>query len=201
MRAAPFHFTRFAVSLPAFPKQIEGVAMRVLKLAIMVALAAVLIPTAASAHRHHAAARHHHSGLYICTGCVVRQTAVGPVAVSGRNADRLVGAINALWAAGFRGPVNCAAPVGTHVRHSLHYTGDACDMAQTGWGRSTSRLMYHAGAILARFGLRDGCSFRDCGHIDTGMAFARAKVRQRERQAVYASAWPRDDVYRDRWRW
>jgi hypothetical protein len=120
-----------------------------------------LIHMLKSAHRSR-------SGLYICAGCVVRETAAGIVAVSADNANRLVGAIDALVEAGFRGPVHCAAPYGTHVRNSLHHTGDACDMAQTGWGRSSAHIMYHASMILARFGVNDGCSFGDCGHISVG---------------------------------
>jgi hypothetical protein len=28
--------------------------------------------------------------------------------------------------------------------------------------------MYHASSIIAAHGLRDGCSFHDCGHVDSG---------------------------------
>jgi hypothetical protein len=28
--------------------------------------------------------------------------------------------------------------------------------------------MYHVGDLAAKWGLRDGCSFGDCGHIDDG---------------------------------
>lgn len=131
-----------------------------------------LFGTAAQAHeRHHSHHRFHGATsrqIYICAGCVVRETMAGAVAVSEENASRLAGAINALYDAGFRGPVNCAAPYGTHVAHSLHHTGNACDMAQTGWGKSSAQIMYHASAILARFGVNDGCSFGDCGHISVG---------------------------------
>lgn len=144
-----------------------------------------LITTAEARQHHHSAgassgAHHHHSarsgharsGLYVCGGCVVRDTNAGKVAVSAANADRIVATINDLWNHGFRGPVNCAARPGTHVRGSLHYSGNACDMAQTGWGRTPAKIMYHAGSIIASHGMRDGCSFRDCGHIDMGYALA-----------------------------
>lgn len=130
----------------------------------------------------------HRDQLYICAGCVVRHTAAGVVAVSERSADRLVGAINALVEAGFRGDINCAAPYGTHVARSLHHTGDACDMAQTGWGRSSARIMYHASDILARFGVNDGCSFGDCGHISVGSreAFGGRRYASRRHRIHYA---------------
>lgn len=65
--------------------------------------------------------------------------------------------------------IGCWAPVGTHVAHSNHYHGGACDFDQTGRNR-TAKKMYHVRDLAAKWGLRDGCSFRDpdCGHIDDG---------------------------------
>ena len=65
--------------------------------------------------------------------------------------------------------IGCWAPAGTHVVNSNHYHGGACDFDQTGWGRTNSQ-MYHVSSLAAKWGLRDGCSFRrpDCGHIDDG---------------------------------
>lgn len=65
--------------------------------------------------------------------------------------------------------IGCWAPVGTHVANSNHYHGGACDFDQTGWGR-TNPTMYHVHDLVAKWGLRDGCSFRrpDCGHVDDG---------------------------------
>ena len=156
-----------------------------MRMIIAIVFACVLVnPAFAYHHRHHAyhAVHHrshyvhvarHNSGLYVCNGCVVRDTLAGIVAVSAANADRLVKVIDDLWHAGFRGPVHCAAPYGTHVSHSLHYSGNACDFAQYGWGKTHSAVMYHSGRIIAADGLRDGCSFRDCGHVDTGFGLAR----------------------------
>jgi len=131
---------------------------------------------AASHHRHHVRHHIHHAryhgghshGIYKCAGCVVRDTLAGIISVSARNADKFVDTINELWNAGFRGPVNCAA-AGGHVRNSRHYSGNACDLAQTGWGKTVA-FMYHqeAAAIIAKHGLHNGCSFRDCGHISDG---------------------------------
>jgi len=112
--------------------------------------------------------------------------------VNAGHASQFIGAIADLVAAGFRGHVNCFAR-GGHVRHSLHYTGEACDFAQLGRNvvAPGARIMYHAHAILARWGLRDGCSFHDCGHADTGRVFAatthrRYADRGERRQAKYA---------------
>lgn len=147
------------------------------KLALgLIVLVGLASPAFAKHHykHHRTVAHHHHRGggdFYVCGGCVVRETKAGKVAVSSSNGDRLVSAINALWDAGFRGRVHCAAS-GGHIPGSLHYSGNACDMAQRGWGKTVA-IMYHASAIIHQFGLRDGCSFSDCGHIDTGMALAR----------------------------
>jgi hypothetical protein len=104
---------------------------------------------------------------------VTVHSAAGSITVNAAHASQFVGAIADLVAAGFRGPVHCYARSG-HVRHSLHYTGEACDFAQLGRNRvaSGAGIMYHAHAILARWGLRDGCTFHDCGHADTGRTYA-----------------------------
>lgn len=52
-----------------------------------------------------------------------------------------------------------------HKSGSNHAWGGACDIDQTGWGR-TSGFMYRAGAAIRAAGLYDGCSFRDCGHVE-----------------------------------
>jgi hypothetical protein len=60
--------------------------------------------------------------------------------------------------------VGCYAR-GHHVRGSNHYIGAACDI-QTGWNR-TIPAMYHAGKWIKEAGLYDGCSFGDCGHVES----------------------------------
>lgn len=62
--------------------------------------------------------------------------------------------------------INCYDYAG-HVPNSQHYRGTGCDFEQTGWNK-TDKPMYHLGGLAAKHGLRDGCSFRDCGHIDAG---------------------------------
>jgi hypothetical protein len=37
--------------------------------------------------------------------------------------------------------------------------------------------MYHARAVIARHGFRDGCSFNDCGHVDDGQSVRHAQRR------------------------
>jgi hypothetical protein len=68
---------------------------------------------------------------------------------------------------GYHVPANitrCWAPHGTHVPGSNHYIGAACDI-QTGWNRGP-KFVYHISDIIKEAGLYDGCSFRDCGHIE-----------------------------------
>jgi hypothetical protein len=99
---------------------------------------------------------------------VTVQTKAGPITVASQLASRFVGFINALPYTPRH--VSCFARSG-HVRNSRHYAGAACDIDQTGWGR-TSKAMYHIGDLAARFGLRNGCSFGDCGHVDDGQAIS-----------------------------
>jgi hypothetical protein len=139
-------------------------------------------------HRHHHFARSSHGShrvSYVHGGfsLVTVTSAAGPITVNAAHASQFIGAIADLVAAGFRGPVHCYAR-GGHVRHSLHYTGEACDFAQLRRNvvAPGARIMYHAHTILARWGLRDGCTFHDCGHADTGRIFA-AVTRERYAEA------------------
>jgi hypothetical protein len=128
-----------------------------------------------SSHRSRSAHADYQHGFSLVTV----NSAAGSITVNAAHASQFVGAIADLVAAGFRGPVHCYAR-GGHVRHSLHYTGEACDFAQTGRNRvaAGARIMFHAHAILARWGLRDGCTFHDCGHADTGRTYAALTHRQ-----------------------
>jgi hypothetical protein len=139
-------------------------------------------------HIHHARYHGGHShGIYQCAGCVVRDTLAGVVSVSARNAERFVGVINDLVNAGFRGSVHCAA-AGGHVRHSRHYSGNACDF--NGGVRShnrmgTASMMYgkEAAVIIAKHGFTNGCSFRDCGHVSDGEGGGRRYASRRVHHA------------------
>jgi hypothetical protein len=99
-------------------------------------------------------------------GLVTVQTAAGRITIAAGFQHKIVPFIAAVVARGFKGQVHCFAR-GGHVRGSLHYSGNACDFAQTGWGR-TRAPMYHVADLAREYGLRDGCTFRDCGHIDSG---------------------------------
>lgn len=133
--------------------------------------------------RHHR--RWHHRGVsrrWRRSGCVgachdyhppwrglVRvHTAAGiTITVSPQFAPKIEGFIRDLVASGYHPRrIHCYARSG-HVRHSLHYTGNACDFDQRGWGL-TDRMMYHVSGLAAKWGLRDGAEFRDWGHIDNG---------------------------------
>ena len=104
---------------------------------------------------------HFHGGLTSVT------TAVGPITVASAWVDKFEGFIADLVASGYRpNAVSCYSPTG-HMRNSLHHIGEACDIDQRARNRTAGR-MYHVRDLAAKWGLRDGCSFHDCGHIDTG---------------------------------
>jgi hypothetical protein len=174
--------------------------MRLVVSALPFALALLFgVPTVASAHALHRHARHHHYRHWHYAGrqhhwdhearghgrharyamrdehrhvggLVHEDTAAGNITVAAGAATKFKDLIAALVAKGFRGDVGCYAASG-HIAHSLHHSGNACDFAQTGKNRTVA-IMYHSGALIRSFGLRDGCSFGDCGHVDTGTAFA-----------------------------
>ena len=58
----------------------------------------------------------------------------------------------------------CWSPRGTRVAGSNHYIGAACDI-QTGWNRGPE-FIYHMDDIVKQAGLYNGCTFRDCGHVE-----------------------------------
>jgi hypothetical protein len=88
--------------------------------------------------------------------------------VNAHSASRFKGFIHDLEANGrpIR-VIGCYAKWG-HIRHSYHHMGNACDIEQYGFGRTTYHAMYHIRGLAHKWGLRDGCEFGDCGHIDTG---------------------------------
>jgi hypothetical protein len=150
-----------------------------MKSALVVAMLSVALPALAHPSiivRHHhlvrvdlrhypAQAESRQGSGYHPAGTVTVGTAAGPITVASDAADKFVSLTNDLVAHGFHGSVSCAAT--GHMPNSLHHTGHACDFAQTARNRTVG-VMYHAAAIIAAHGLRDGCSFGDCGHVDTG---------------------------------
>jgi hypothetical protein len=112
-------------------------------------------------------------------GTVTVSTAAGPITVAADAADKFVSLTNDLVAHGFHGSVNCAAT--GHMPNSLHHTGHACDFAQTARNRTVG-VMYHVSDIIAAHGLRDGCSFGDCGHVDTGAPIGATRLASASRR-------------------
>lgn len=81
--------------------------------------------------------------------------------------------------------VTCLSYSKRHVRGSFHFRGRACDVDQTGWGRTPAPKVVLR-LIVARHGLRDGCEFRDAGHFDDGPRLPFARVL-RNCGAAYAA--------------
>jgi hypothetical protein len=109
-------------------------------------------------------------------GVVTIETAANPITVASGVAGRMRGLVADLVAHGFHGHITCLAS--GHMPGSLHHSGEACDFAQLSRNRvaTGAGIMYHAHEIIAAHGLRDGCSFHDCGHVDDGrMSVARAQ--------------------------
>jgi hypothetical protein len=114
-------------------------------------------------------------------------TVAGSITVAKNLAPRFQALIADFVAHGYHpSHIGCFA-TGGHVTFSRHYAGAACDFDQHGWGKTAS-FMYHAHEIIARHGLRDGCAFRDCGHVDDGRipGFASGSSRRRVRVAQNA---------------
>lgn len=110
-------------------------------------------------------ARTSHVAAHSLGGLVAVQAATGAtITVASSIADQMQGFITDVVARGFRGRIHCFA-TGGHVRRSNHYWGGACDFAQRGWGKTVG-VMYHVRDLTEKWGLRDGCTFGDCGHID-----------------------------------
>ena len=123
-------------------------------------------------HVHRSAARSIRSEVALTprgAGLVTVQTAAGiPITVAANLAEKFEGLISDMVADGYRPhSIGCFAR-GGHVRNSNHYHGGACDFDQTARNRAPN-FMYHVASLAAKWGLRDGCTFHDCGHIDDGM--------------------------------
>lgn len=102
-----------------------------------------------------------------------RQTEAGPIRVAAAYADRFVGFINALVAAGYKPKdIGCFSPHG-HMPHSKHHWGGACDIDQRS-RNVTAKFMYHVTELAHQFKLTDGCEWhnRDCGHVEVPSEYA-----------------------------
>ncbi len=98
-------------------------------------------------------------------GTVQRSTAFGiDVCVDPHFADKFVAFFSSLKASGCHVREIVCQAYG-HRPGSNHVGGGACDVDQRAKNR-TSSCMYHAGDMIKEAGLFDGCSFRDCGHVE-----------------------------------
>jgi hypothetical protein len=115
-------------------------------------------------------------------GVVTVNTAAGlPITVASAAAPKFEGFIADLVASGYQPrQIHCLAH-GGHVRDSNHYWGGACDIDQSGRGRTAGR-MYHVADLARKWGLRDGCTFGDCGHVDVPRGNRSAQVATRSRR-------------------
>lgn len=112
-------------------------------------------------------------------------TAAGKaITVASSIAPQMQGFIADLVAAGYTPKrISCYSRSKTHVPGSLHFRGLACDFDQhivEGCDRTPRRFcattapkMHNVAALTSKWHLRNGCSFGDCGHIDSGSADAR----------------------------
>lgn len=118
------------------------------------------------------------------SGIVTVPTAAGiNIAIAAGAAGTFQGFIGDLVAQGYRPKqIHCFATKG-HVRNSNHYRGMACDFDQSGWGK-TAAPMYRVASLARKWGLRDGCTFRDCGHVDIPVQYARHQPAKRIRSAM-----------------
>ncbi|MGD9766597.1 MAG: hypothetical protein AB7U62_03055 [Pseudolabrys sp.] len=135
--------------------------------------------------RRHGARHHDHRETHAASqrGLVTIHTAAGPVTVAPDFAPKISGFIGDVVARGFSGRVKCFSLSKSHVPGSLHFSGNACDFAQRGWNKTVA-VMYRVRDLAAKWGLRDGCSFRDCGHIDSGQAIGRGFARRHHRAHI-----------------
>ena len=117
-------------------------------------------------------------------GVVTVPTAAGiDITVSGKTAPKMQAFIAGLMEIGYKPKqIHCFARRG-HVHGSRHYSGNACDFDQRGWGK-TAKIMYHVSVLAKLHGLRDGGSFRDWGHIDDGLPLSRPRYARQNRHAV-----------------
>ena len=121
-------------------------------------------------------------------GLVTVATAAGiDITLSEKMAPKMQAFIADLMEIGYKPKqIYCFARRG-HVRGSRHYTGNACDFDQRGWGK-TANMMYHVSVLAKLHDLRDGGSFRDWGHIDDGLPLSRPRYARHNRPNVILAA-------------
>lgn len=148
--------------------------------------AAAMVPSSGWPRTLHAPA----TGLVTINGCAGLR-----LRVAAEHASKFQGFFCALRQAGHRltgsGWTGCQA--GGHMVGSKHDWGGACDIRQSGRNRAAG-FMYRVRALAAKFGLKDGCSWRgnpDCGHVEVQGSNAgarRAHYALRGKSTVTVSA-------------
>lgn len=139
-----------------------------MKRTVQTAILAVLVVTpmviqsADARHRIHSDA----NGNVSCVHNTIRvQTAYGiSICVDPTHASKFVAFFASLKARGCEVKEIVCQAYG-HAPGSNHIGGGACDVDQRSRNR-TSACMYHASDLIRAAGLYDGCSFRDCGHVE-----------------------------------
>lgn len=178
--------------------------------AVIGMLLCILMTATANAkpHKKHQHYRSHHStsetSAAAARGMVTVPTAAGiAITVHPEMASKLQGFIADVVARGYHPRrIHCFA-VGGHVGSSWHYSGRACDFDQGGGG--TAPIMRRVADLTKKWGLRNGCTFADCGHVDAGPAVShsvayyqarkhqRTRYAQRKTRVVEAYARPQKD--------
>lgn len=108
------------------------------------------------------------------------------ITVADDMADAMQGFIADIVAAGVRpSQIHCYNLAASHVPNSLHFSGHACDFDGSA-NRFAAMNRHRVSAIAHRHGLRDGCDFNDCGHIDAGLAYAHRGGRRHYARRHYS---------------
>jgi hypothetical protein len=136
--------------------------MKPLKIAIAMVVTLVGISSVEARHRHHNDA----NGNRVCAHNTISvQTAYGiSICVDPKHSDKFVKFFASLKERGCAVKEIVCQAYG-HAPGSNHIGGGACDVDQRSRNR-TSACMYHASDLIRAAGLYDGCSFRDCGHVE-----------------------------------
>lgn len=136
---------------------------------------------------HHTKVARQHVAARASGGIIGVETAAGVIRVAASLADKFKDLIADFATAGYHpAHVGCFA-TGGHVTHSRHYHGGACDFDQHRHGTAAFMRGKVAATIIARYGLRNGCSFADCGHVDDGARVGHRHYARRH-HARYAGA-------------
>lgn len=170
-------------------------------------IAVFFSPSASASHRY---VRFHHYRHHVTAGVglvTVPTVARIPITVAAGIATKFQDLIADFAEHGYMPKeIGCYAGYG-HIPGSRHYKGAACDIDQDA-RNVTSRFMHSkiAHALIVEHGLRDGCDFGDCGHVDDGriagpvnslpmLALAEALAKRSPLQALADESAPKEAVH------